>query len=159
GVSAIDIHTHEILSIEESILSSPQAYVSGFFVHAGILHYTTHGEGVYSIVPTDAGSFWINNVNDHRERVYSEELGNSILLSNKSFVQPMATKDFVVGKTVEPSFGRSVIWDYEHDQQGNLYAAAWGIFSKDGGVYQLEGNRMVDRSAAFGVDSKVIMAL
>ena len=159
GISAIDIHTHEILSIEGSILSSPQAYVSGFFTHEGILYYTTHGEGVYSVVPADGRSFSTTKVNGHKEILYSEQIADTVLLSDRGSVQPMAADDLVKGMAAEKSSGQSTIWDYEHDRQGSLYAAAWGIFSKDGGVYQLEGNRMVDRSTAFGVDSKVIMAL
>src|SRR5690554_2502351 len=159
GISAIDIHTHEILSIEKSILSSPQAYVSGFFTHEEILYYTTHGEGVYIIISTDKGSFSTKKVNDHKEILYSEQIADTILLSDRGSVQLMATNELVKGRAAETSFGQSTIWDYEHDMQGKLYAAAWGIFSKDGGIYQLEENRMVDRSAAFGVDSKVILAL
>jgi len=159
GISAIDIHSHEILSIEKSILSSPQAYVSGFFTHEEILYYTTHGEGVYNIISTDKGSFSTKKVNDHKEILYSEQIADTILLSDRGSVQLMATNELVKGRAAETSFGQSTIWDYEHDKQGKLYAAAWGIFSKDGGIYQLEENRMVDRSAAFGVDSKVILAL
>jgi hypothetical protein len=159
GLSAIDIQTKEITSFESSLSDSPQAYISGFFVDEGVLHYTTHGIGIYRVEPEVNGSFLVKKVNDHKLIVYSQHIGERIYLSNKEEVQIMAPKDLIAGKEVGKGFGHSHLWDYEQDREGIVYAAAWGIYTKDGGVYQLDGEHMVDRSEAFGIDSQVILAL
>src|SRR5690606_29995211 len=105
------------------------------------------------------GFFRIQKVNDHGLIIHAQQLADNIYLSNKEFVQTMAPKDLIEGKEVGKGFGYSHLWDYEQDKEGNIYAAAWGIYTKDGGVYQLEGEHMVDKSEAFGIDSKVILAL
>lgn len=159
GLSAIDIKTKEIISMEGSLSSSPQAYISGFFVHEGQLHYTTHGIGVYRVVPDKEGAFLVKKVNAHQMMFYSQQIGDKVYLSNQGFVQTIAPEDLTDGKEVGSGFGRSHIWDYEHDNEGHLFAAAWGIYNKNGGVYQLEGTTMVNKSEDFGIDSQGIMAL
>ena len=159
GLSAIDTKTKEIISLEASLSDSPQAYISGFFEHEGVLHYTTHGIGVYRVVPDNEGSFLIKKVNDHQLMFYSQQIGEEIYLSNQGFVQTMTPEDLTAGKEVGSGFGRSHIWDYEQDNEGHLFAAAWGIYNKDGGVFQLVEKQMVDMSEAFGIDSQVILAL
>lgn len=159
GLSAIDIRTKEIVSFKSSLSDSPQAFISGFFVHEGLLYYTTHGIGTYRVEADGEGSFLVKKVNDHKPIVHSQQFGDDILLSNKEFVQRMGLKDLIEGEEAGKGFGHSHLWDYEQDREGNVYAAAWGIYTKDGGVYQLQEDRMVDKSEAFGIDSQVILAL
>ena len=89
----------------------------------------------------------------------SQQIGDHIYLSNQGAVHVVEPKDLIAGGEVGRGFGQSHIWNYEQDKEGNIYAAAWGIYSKDGGVFELQDNRMVDKSEAFGIDSQVIIAL
>lgn len=159
GVSAIDIRTMEIISLPESISSGTQSYVSGFFVHNQRLHYTTYGDGVFSILPSYKNDFRVKKVNDHKLIYAVGQVGDTLLLSNKGFVQRIHKSDLVSNKAPQKGFGKSVIWDYAQDNLGAFYAAAWGVFTKDGGLFRVEGNQMMDMEEAFGVTSKVIMAI
>ncbi|MDO9552949.1 sensor histidine kinase [Rhodonellum sp.] len=158
GIAAIDVHSLEIISLEKSVFSGRRSYTSGFFVHDNLLHYTTFGYGIYSISPTGKAEFTIKKVRDH-DKIYA--LGwdsDSLLLSNIGAIQRFAPADLTSSKPMEDGFGVSVVWDYARDNQDNLYAGAWGIFNKDGGLFKITGNKMVDMGKTFGVSSKVILA-
>ena len=157
GLSTIDIHTNQVYSVKESRSDHPQNYISGFFVHKDQLYYATYGNGIYRVI--DFGQeTGIKKVQQHQLIFHLSQIGEKIFSSNKGFVEEFQVEDFLNNPKSGKAFGQSIVWDYAVDNQDNLYAASWGIYTKDGGLYKLEGSKMVDMSQSFGISSKVIIA-
>ena len=55
--------------------------------------------------------------------------------------------------------GLSVVWDYCLGSQNNIFAAAWGIYKNDGGIYEIINNEFVNRNSNFNINSKEIISL
>ncbi len=49
------------------------------------------------------------------------------------------------------------VWQYAKDKQKDIFAAAWGVYKPDGGLYKVENDKMVDVSEYFGIDSKILL--
>ncbi len=158
GIAAINTSTLTVETYPESILESEQNYVSGFFEHGGKLYYTTYGEGVYE-VNTKTETNRIKKINDQSFIYAFSKFGNDIFTSNKGFIDVHNTDDLINGKQKSNSFGKSIIWDYEKLPNGDIYAAGWGIFNKDGGVFQLVDGKLLPTDQKFNVSSKEISQL
>jgi len=157
GLSIMDIRTNKIVSVEESVSDHTQNYISGFFTHHERIFYTTYGNGTYEILSSDHNPK-IKKTHQH-SLIYAIGVFDDVLYaSNKGLVEKFMLQDFVDQASDPKTFGHSVNWDYVKDNQGNLYTASWGIYTKDGGLYKIEEDRMVDMGHAFGIDSKVILA-
>lgn len=158
GLSIIDIQTDRVVSVTDSQSDHPQNFISGFFTHEGKIYYSTFGNGTYQIIQTD-GEFGVKKLHSHN-LVYSlGQFDDVILASNKGVTEKFSVKDFIDNASDSKTFGHSINWQYVKDNQGNLFSAAWGLYTKDGGLYKIENERMVDMSHAFGITSKVILAL
>ena len=157
GLSIMDIRTNKIVSVEESASDHPQNFISGFFTYEGQVYYTTYGNGAYEIISPDRDPK-IKKIHDHN-LIYSIGVFDDVIYaSNKGEVEKFRIRDFVDRAGNPASFGQSINWEYVKDNQDNLYTASWGIYTKDGGLYKLEQNQMVDMNPAFGITSKVILA-
>jgi len=157
GISIADLESFEINSIPSSIKKSELNYTAGFFEFDDHLFYSTYRSGSYEIV-------WENEVpqilkiNDWVP-IYSLSVENdSLLLADKGSVKKIATTDFISGNTPSQTFGQSIVWGKTEDLKGRNYLFAASTFSKDGGVFRLENDRMIDQSQWLGVSSKFILS-
>jgi len=158
GLSIIDIRTNKVVSIKESQSDHDQNFISGFFTYGDQIYYTTFGNGTYQVLETDA-FLGIKKLNEHN-LVYSiGQFDDFILASNKGITEKFRVEDFLADNDKSKTFGHSINWQYVKDNRGTLFSAAWGLYTKDGGLYKIENERMVDMSHAFGITSKVILAL
>lgn len=158
GISIIDIDTEKITSIENSVLNSPQSYVSGFFEHEGIIFYSTYGMGVYSFDPNEANPN-INLVNEHSFIYAMKKIGGKVYSSNKGFVDEFLLDDFIAGEKPKNTFGKSIVWDYLSIDQKAIYMAAWGIYANNGGAYLYKDQQFENLSTTFDIDSKSINSI
>lgn len=158
GLSIIDITTNKVVSVKESQSDHPQNFISGFFNHGDNIFYTTFGNGTYEIIHTD-NTYQIERLHDHNLVYAIGHFDDFIFTSNKGITEKFRIKDFLDQASDGKSFGHSINWQYVKDNDQNVFAAAWGLFTKDGGLYKIENERMVDMSHAFGITSKVILAL
>lgn len=158
GVSLIDINTFKVLS-----LNTPPGNelfrVTGFFEHRKEIYVITYSTGVYKIPRNNPAA--LVRVND-RKFIYSVFVDNdSIYSSNKGFFTKSSLADYV-DTTDSPSLkklGESIIWDYDKSKDARIFAAAWGIYDTNGGIYELSGNQMVSRAAEFNIPSKEVISL
>jgi hypothetical protein len=54
-------------------------------------------------------------------------------------------------------FGKFIFQEFEKDQSNTIFAAAWGVYISDGGLYWIEKDRMISVSDLFVIDCKVLL--
>ncbi|MBS9525586.1 histidine kinase [Litoribacter alkaliphilus] len=158
GVSIIDEQTQEITNVLNSQLDHDRSYVSSFLFLENRIFYTTYGAGTFEIKERKNG-FASQKHNDQQLVYFSKAQDGEIFMADKGQVCSVSEADFLDKKLASQSFGQSVIWDLAKSNTGKQYAAAWGVFNKDGGLFEIRDGQMLDLSANFNIASKTILAL
>ena len=103
----------------------------------------------------------------HLEKVFSETytygahvFDDQIYISGKDYYKILSKTQFKNKTAYIPTDpkGKSIVWDYQ-TAKDHLYAAAWGIYADNGGVYELTGGKMKLCNADFGIGSTQISSL
>jgi len=158
GVSLIDINTHKVFSVNNP--GGKELFrVQDFFEFQKEVYVVTYNSGVFKIV---GGKLQLSlvKVNDHKY-IYSVLVDNdSIYSSNKGFFTKNPLAEYTVKDSV-PSrkLGKSIIWDYVKTNDRKIFAAAWGIYDSNGGIYEIVNNKMNSRASEFGISSKEVISM
>lgn len=159
GVSLIDINTFEIHSLNNP--PDDQLFrVQGFFEYGTEVYVVTYNSGVYKIIH-ERNPPILDKVNDHKF-IYSALVDkDSILSSNKGFFTKNSLADFVKDKVPQPinKLGTSIIWDYLKTNGNRIFAAAWGIYDTNGGIYEVVNDQLVSRADDYNISSKEVFSL
>ena len=159
GVSIIDIKSHKVLKLRmppnEELLR-----VQDFFEYKQEIYVATYRSGLFKIL----------NKNDQNEmvQVHNQKYIYSILVdkdsiysSNKGFFTKSKLDEYVKKKdtsNLQP-YGSSIIWDHAVSRDHKIFAAAWGIFDSNGGIYELVNNSLVSRASDFNIFSKQVISM
>ena len=122
------------------------------------------------VVTYRSGIFRINYKNDHRKLVqvkassplYSSFVNNdSIYLGNKGFFTKQKIRKYFSEQHEKPAkkLGNSIIWDYKKTRDQKIFAAAWGIYDPNGGIYEINNNQFISRASDFNISSKEVISL
>jgi len=158
GVSIIDIHTFEIVSLENPP-GNKLFRVQDFFSYNKQVYVVTYNSGVFRIDWQKAGAALVK-ISDHRF-IYSVLIDkDSIYSSNKEFYTKQKLANYVQEKDLSAEkLGASIIWDYVKTKDERIFAGAWGIYDTSGGIYELVGGRMVSRASEFNISSREVISL
>ena len=170
GLSAINIATDSISTFHTShIITKETGYsdfqVMDFFVYKEEIYCSTFREGIFKL---NIEQMTVKRVfNYHGRFLFSNYLNNSTIyysIDNRGGEHNGSLREFKIDSLLDDKketswFGKSIIWDYATDHKNNLYGAAWGVHSDNGGVYQIKDDTFIDRSNDFGVDSKSVRCL
>ncbi|MCP9199766.1 histidine kinase [Gramella sp. GC03-9] len=158
GVSRVNINSFEVLSWK-SPLEDELLRVTGFFLHDQEVYISTYKTGIYKLTQNRENPDLVK-VNDHRF-IYSVFPENdSIYSSNKGFFTKTGMEDYILKKHPEfAQYGSSIIWDHVKTANNKIYAAAWGIYDTNGGIFEIKDNQMISRAGDFNIPSKKIISL
>lgn len=159
GVSVIDIDTFEVISLDIP-LDDELFRVTGFFENGDEIYVTTYRSGVFKIVHENSRPILVK-INDHKF-IYSVFVDNgSIFSSNKGFFTKTGIADYVNEKNplAVEELGVSIIWDHVKTNDNRIFAAAWGIYDSDGGIYEMMNDRLISRASEFNISSKEVLSL
>ncbi|MGM0392713.1 MAG: ligand-binding sensor domain-containing protein, partial [Bacteroidota bacterium] len=185
GVSMIDVNTFEVLSL--NMPSNDELFrVHNFFEYRKQIYVVTYNSGIYKILNKDDQKALVK-VNNHKY-IYSVLVDNdSIYSSNKGFFTKRKLGDYVNEKDSIPNqkprgkptsyeidhtlkisrqtlnegkkLGHSIIWDYVKSGDNKIFAAAWGIYGSNGGIYEVVNNQLISRASDFNVSSNKVISL
>ncbi|WP_143961626.1 histidine kinase [Litoribacter populi] len=158
GVSIIDEVTHEVTKVSDSQYDHEQSYVSSFQFLDDRVFYTTYGVGTFEIKESNNGIASVPH-NEQQLIYFSKSLDDEIFMADKGQVCKVSASGFLDKKLASNSFGQSVIWDLVETNSKKRFAAAWGLYNKDGGLFEIKDNTMIDMSRHFNMESKTILAL
>ena len=159
GVSRIDLDTFKILS-SKTLSGKGPFRVQGFFEYRKQIYAVTYSSGVFKVASGN-NRLDLVKVND-RKYIYSVLVDNdSIYSSNKGYFTKNALADYVTEEDSLPikEHGASVIWDYVKSRDHRIFAAAWGIYDTNGGIYEVVNDRFISRASEFNISSKEVISL
>ncbi|MFO7720630.1 MAG: two-component regulator propeller domain-containing protein [Gillisia sp.] len=159
GVSMIDVNTFEVLSLNNHF-NNKLFRVQNFFEYKNQIYVVTYNSGIFKILYKNDQQTLVK-VNNHKF-IYSILVNNdSIYSSNKGFFTKSKLADYVNEKDSIPfkKLGQSIIWDYVKSGDHKIFAAAWGIYDSNGGIYEVKNNQLISRATDFNILSKKVISL
>ena len=158
GVSIVNVNTFQVVPLDNP-KREELIRVQDFFEYGNQIYVVTYNSGVFKIL-NGKNQQELVQVNDHKF-IYSVFIDrDSIYSSNKGFFTRSSLADYVQGRDSisAKKLGSSIIWDYVKSGD-KIFAAAWGIYDSDGGIYELENDQMISRAPEFDILSKKILSL
>ncbi|HKJ47803.1 MAG TPA: two-component regulator propeller domain-containing protein, partial [Christiangramia sp.] len=159
GVSIINLKSFKVFT-PEAPTRDELFRVTGFFEYQGQVHVVTYRTGIYKI-DLDKKNATLEKLSSH-EFIYSVFRDkDSIYSSNKGFYTKNLVEDYVSNQdSVTPDkLGKSIVWDHVETNNESIYAAAWGIYDTNGGIYEIRNGEFISRASDFNVPSKNIISL
>ena len=155
GVSIIDINTNKVVT--PRIPSHKEDFISlSFFVYENKVYFTTIFEGLFKIDESGAVPKIIPVV--LHKNTYSLGLfGTTLYSSNEGFIDKFDISKIKKGDVSSVKFGQSMVWQYAKDKRNAIYAAAWGVYNPDGGLFRIEKDKMIAISDYFGIESEILL--
>jgi hypothetical protein len=155
GVSIIDIKTNKLVSPKVPQHKDDFICIS-IVEYNGEIYFTSIFDGLYKI--DESGSEpQIIPIIKHKNSYCISVFDTVLYSSNKGYVNKFDINSVLNGKNFSKKIGKSIVWQYAKSSSAELYAAAWGIYNPDGGLYKIVDDQMIDVSKLFGIDSKIIL--
>ena len=159
GVSVIDINTFEIISPEipreEGLFR-----VQDFFEYKDEIYVAVYNYGVFQL-KEEGDQINLVKHKEHKNLYSVLKRNDSIYSSHKGFFVKSAIENFLnvesSGRSSES--GQSIIWDFAETRRNKIFAAAWGIFDSNGGIYEIEDLKLISRATDFNIPSKEVISL
>jgi hypothetical protein len=155
GISIIDINSNKVVTPKTPIKKEDFISLS-FIIFEQEVYFTTVYEGFYKIdesceVPK------IIPVVLHKNTYSLGLFGTTLYSSNEGFIDKFDMANIMNGDVSSVKFGQSMVWQYAKDKRNAIYAAAWGVYNPDGGLFRIEKDNMIAISDYFGIDSKILL--
>jgi len=160
GIAIIDLDdVDKVQALRPSLPVQQKFQVQDFFTVGSTVYAVSYAHGIYKIEEREKEtvlSLITRELNLYA--AYREE--STLYLSGKERYKKLPINSINRQGVVECSkgLGHSVIWDYQRAND-KLYAAAWGIYAADGGVYEITETGMQLKNKAFGVESTQVTSL
>ncbi|MHA6280249.1 sensor histidine kinase [Salinimicrobium sp. CAU 1759] len=159
GVSVVDINSFEVHSLRLS-RENELFRIQNFFIYRDEVYFASYLSGVFKIIFKEDRPVLVR-VNNAKP-IYAVSVENdSIYSSNKGFLTKKSLENFVDESSSHSGkkIGTSIIWDYVKTTDHRTFAAAWGIYDTNGGIFELVGNKMISRASEFNIPSREVLCL
>lgn len=159
GVSVIDINTFKVISLGQHFSKKPFR-VQNFFEYSKQIYVVTYSSGIFKIVNKE-DQIALVKLNNHKY-IYSILVDkDSIYSSNKGFLTKSSISAYISEKDsiLLKKLGHSIIWDYVKSIDHKIFAAAWGIYDNNGGIYEVVNNQLISKALGFNILSKNVISL
>jgi hypothetical protein len=155
GVSIIDINTNKLVTPE--VPSHKEDFISiSFFQYRDEVYFASIFDGLFKIDESGSNPKIIPIIL-HKNTYGLALYGSTLYSSNEGFIDKFNIQDVLKGKMSATKFGKSFVWQYAKDKRNMTFAAAWGVYKPDGGLYNIENDKMINVSDYFGIDSKILL--
>ncbi|UQD56890.1 histidine kinase [Flavobacterium sp. K5-23] len=155
GVSIIDINTNKLVTPKVPFHKEDFISIS-FFEYGDEIYFASIFNGLFKIDESDANPK-ITPIFLHKNTYALAIYGSTVYSSNEGFIDKFNINDILKDKITNTKFGKSFVWQYAKDKRNSIYAAAWGVYAPDGGLYKIDNDIMIDVSEHFGIDSKILL--
>ena len=156
GIAILDIKTNTVFCPKGILPHFGVFIVSDFFLYKGEVYFSAVNEGIFK-VDYSSSIPKIVCVFKHQHLYSLGHFGSTLYGSNGGFIDVFDLENIKNGAASPSKFGQSTVWEYVKDKRQVLYAAAWGVFTPDGGLYEITGKKMAAVSDYFGIDSKNLL--
>lgn len=164
GISIIEVNKSKVATPKDIKSHFGVFIVTDFFVYEKEVYFSTSNEGIFRLDESGDVPIIISVLEykitgaDTDSHAYSlGYYGPKLYSSNKGFINAFSFDNRKKIISLTPSFGKSIVWQYAKDKRDVLYAAAWGIFDKSGGLFQIVDNKMINISDYYGINSQSLL--
>jgi ligand-binding sensor domain-containing protein len=155
GVSIIDIKTNKLIT--PKVPEHKEDFICLAFVeYNGVVYFTSTFAGLFRI-DESSSTPRIQPVILHKNSYSLGLFGSTLYSGNESHINKFDFDKISQGDTSSTDFGKSFVWQFAKDKRNTIFAAAWGVYTPDGGLYTIAEDKMTDVSAAYGIDSKILL--
>lgn len=155
GVSIIDIKTNKLVT--PKVPPHKEDFICIDFVeYNGEVYFTSVFDGLFKI-DESASTPQIKPVILHKNSYSLGLFGSTLYSGNEAKINTFDFDKIEKGDQSSIDFGKSFVWQFAKDKRDTIYAAAWGVYTPDGGLYTIANNKMTDVSNLYGIDSKVLL--
>jgi hypothetical protein len=155
GVSIIDIKTNNVASPQVPAHKEDFICMS-FFEYESEVYFSAIFDGLYKIDESGT-SPKIIPVILHKNTYSLGLFGSTLYSANHGFIDKFDIVAIQKGNFGSFRFGKSMVWEFAKDKRSTVFAAAWGVFNPDGGLYRIDKDKMISVSDLYGIDSKVLL--
>ena len=154
GISIINIDTKKIVNIKGDS-SKGSFQVMDFFESKSKIYLGTNKDGCWAINDNNRKLTFIktgvpNVFSIHKNR-------NDLLICvggvDGNCLKKITVDDFVSNKQSKKSIGNTVFWDFVTNKKQETYGVGNGINFPTGGIFKITGEKTINLSKAFGIDS------
>ena len=155
GVSIIDIKTNKLIT--PKVPEHKEDFISlAFITYKGVVYFTSTFEGLFKI-DESSSTPRIVPVVLHKNSYSLGLFGSTLYSGNETYINKYDFDKILKGDKSSQNFGKSFVWQYAKDKRNTIFAAAWGVYTPDGGLYTIAENKMTDVSNVYGIDSKILL--
>lgn len=160
GVAIINIKNGKLVkNLKPKIPFKDSFRIQDFFLIENEVYAVSYLQGVFKVQEYGA-TFNLFQITDAKELYAAQVYRGQLFLSGKEFYKKInldsVVKPGVYNKALK--IESSILWDYA--VADNLfYAAAWGIYQNDGGIYKWENGSFKNKNKDYGVESTQVTSL
>ncbi|HSN47959.1 MAG TPA: histidine kinase [Flavobacterium sp.] len=156
GISIIDIKTNKVVTPKGILPHFGVFIVSDFFLYQDEIYFSAVNEGFFKVGYSNSIPK-IMPILSHQHIFSVGHYGSKIYGSNDGFIDEFDIENIKKGEFIRTKFGQSTVWQYAKDKRNAVYAAAWGVYNPDGGLYTIANKKMLNVSNYYGIDSKNLL--
>jgi sensor histidine kinase YesM len=157
GVSLIDINTHKIFSAVP--ITVKPFKISSFFTYKNQLYCNTVWTGLYQI-QIEKEKIKLSSINKQQNSIAFFQDKDTVYNSQIGFFTKTTLKNYISSNTFSANkWGHSILWDYVKDAKNRIFAAAGGLYTNDGSLFEIVDNQLISRAEDYNIESKNLLAL
>ena len=160
GISIVNTrHEESVKSLKPKLQSDQRFRIQDFFLLDNEVYAVTYLHGIHKIVQ-EKEAFELLQITDERQLYAAQVIDKDLFLSGKESFQKIAVDSLSQSRVFKESSKKasSIFWDYRRSKD-SFYAAAWGVYDNDGGVYELVDGVFCARNKEFGIQSTQVISL
>ncbi|PXY41378.1 histidine kinase [Flavobacterium cheongpyeongense] len=155
GISIIDIKTNRLIT--PKVPEHKEDFISIAFVeYNGTVYFTSIFEGLFKI-DESFSTPRIRSVILHKNSYSLGLFGSTLYSGNETYINKFDFNKISKGDKSSINFGKSFVWQFAKDNRNTIFAAAWGVYTPNGGLYTIANDKMTDVSTIYGIDSKNLL--
>ena len=156
GISIINIKTNKVFTPKGIQPHFGKFIITDFFLYNKEVYFSAVNEGFFKVDNSNSIPKIIPVLK--HQHIYSlGYFGSKLYGSNDGFIDEFDIQNIIKGEFLPSKFGQSTVWQYAKDKRNVLYAAAWGVYTPDGGLHTIANKKMVNISDYYGIDSKNLL--
>lgn len=160
GLAIINLaNPKRVHALKPALVTGQKFRVLDFYELDNAIYAVTYAHGIFKIVQSGMQKQLVQTTT--AAQLYAANIfKENLYLSGKESFQkiPLANLRAAVDFNDSPKIKSPIFWDYQQTKTG-LYAAGWGIYTNDGGLYKVNGNKAVLKNGDYGIESSQITSL
>lgn len=159
GLNLIHTKTLEVKRVQGSQGEEELSFISGFFEIENRLFFTTYRNGIFEVTESN-GTYRAKKRNSYPYIYQIHQEGDNILVSGREAILSFSVQSLISENPV-PShvLESSNFYGFQKTKEFGLIGSATGLYSPNGGVFQIDEGLLQPLNYRFAVESKNLWSI